>query len=65
MDRHSLIPIKACEEVTSDLGLAVSFRRVLYNWLIWRVLKMASFFKKCFPCIYFGVWSSQNNAIFM
>ena len=39
---------------------------ILYNWLIWRVLKLACFFsKKYFPCIYFGVWSSQNNAIFM
>ena len=38
---------------------------LLYNWLIWRVLKLAFFSKKYFPCIYFGVWSSQNNAIFM
>ena len=39
---------------------------ILYNWLIWRVLKLAFFFQKTiFPCIYFGVWSSQNNAIFM
>ena len=37
----------------------------MYNWLIWRVLKLAFFSKKNFPCIYFGVWSSQNNAIFM
>ena len=38
---------------------------ILYNWLIWRVLKLAFFSKKYFPCIYFGVWSSQNNAIFI
>ena len=40
-------------------------RYMLYNWSIWRVLKLAFFSKKYFPCIYFGVWSSQNNAIVM
>ena len=38
---------------------------ILYNWLIWRVLKLAFFSKKYFPYIYFGVWNSQKNAIFM
>ena len=39
-------------------------RQILYNWLIWRVLKLAFFFQKSiFPV--FIVWSSQNNAIFM
>ena len=44
---------------------AWSYDDILYNWLIWRVLKLAFFSKKYFPCIYFGVWSSQNNAIFI
>ena len=38
---------------------------VLYNWLIWRVLKLRFFSKRKFPCIYFGVCNSQNNAIYM
>ena len=39
--------------------------QILYNWLILRVFKLAFFSKKNFPCIYFGVCSSQNNAINM
>ena len=46
-------------------GQTHSVTDILYNWLIWRVLKLAFFSNKYFPCIYFGVWSSQNNAIFM
>ena len=37
----------------------------IYNWLIWCVLKLAFFSKKYFPCIYFGVCNSQDNAIYM
>ena len=44
---------------------AFSVGYCIINGLIWRVLKLAFFSKKYFPCIYFGVWSSQKNAICM
>ena len=57
--------LKVCTDPVDEIGDQERQEDLLYKWLIWRVLKLAFFSKKYFPCIYFGVWSSQNNAIFM
>ena len=60
---NAMIQLLIEEDVNSSIT-NMSFLK-WFEKTLGRVPKLAFFSKRSFPCIYLGVWSSQNNAIFM